>query len=211
VVIIISDIKLAALRESIRDQLSKNRYEHTLSVEKTVAYMGDIFLPLKKNELCAAALLHDITKEYSFEKQLKICNEFGIILRDDEKNVPEVLHGITAAAIIPLIYPSYVSDDIISSVRWHTTGYADMTMFDKIVCLADYIEDGRTHTECVEVRNYFKINVVQASDFKEKLYVLDFSLLSSLNNTIKHLENIKANINQDTLKARDWLTNQQLT
>lgn len=208
-VIIISDTKLDSLRENIRDQLSKKRYEHTLGVEKAVVYMSEVFLPRQKNELCAAALLHDITKEYSFEKQLKICKEFGIMLRDDEKNIPLVLHGITAAAIIPQIYSDYnISDDIISAVRWHTTGYADMTLFDKIVCLSDYIEDGRTHVECVEVRNYFKNHITRALDFEEKLYVLDASLLSSFNNTIKYLQNTKNKINQDTLKARNWLTNQ---
>ena len=203
----ISDIMLEYLRKDIRCRMSMKRYSHTLGVEKTAEYMSEIFLPFHKNEICAAALLHDITKEYSFEKQLKICNEFGIILRDDEKNVPQVLHGITASAIIPCEYPEYATDNIISAVRWHTTGYADMTLFDKIIFLADYIEDGRTHNECIEVRNAFKSNIINALNFTEQLEFLNCALLSSLNNTIRHLENFGRTVNLDTINAREWLTN----
>jgi len=152
-------------------------------------------------------LLHDITKEYSFEKQLKICNEFGIILRDDEKDVPEVLHGITAPVIISRFYPDYASDRVLSAVRWHTTGYADMTLFDKIICLADYIEDGREYVECIKVREFLKSNIDSECSFLKKLELLDIALLKSLKNTKEHLEKIGKIVNKDTVKAVEWLTN----
>lgn len=199
---------LNTLREEVRAQMSERRYKHTLGVENAAEYIAEFFIGLCKSELRAAALLHDITKEYSFEKQLKICNEFGIILRNDEIGVPEVLHGITAAAIIPRHYPNYASEDIISSVRWHTTGYADMTLFDKIICLADYIEEGREHYECVEVRNFFKSNIITASNYSEQINILNISLLKALNNTINHLNTTGKIINQDTIKARESLTKQ---
>ena len=207
-VIIISENMLNVLREEIRSQMSERRYKHTLGVENAVEYMAEFFITSRKSELRAAALLHDITKEYSFEKQLKICNEFGIILRDDEISVPEVLHGITAAALIPYYYPNYASEDIVSSVRWHTTGYENMTLFDKIICLADYIEDGREYCECIEVRNFFKSNIITALNYSERINILNISLLRSLSNTINHLESAGKTINQDTIKAKDWLTKQ---
>jgi len=207
VVIIINDNMLDVLRKDICSQMSEKRYKHTLGVEKAAKYMSDIFLPQEKNELCTAALLHDITKEYSFEKQLKICNEFGIILRDDEKDVPEVLHGITAPVIISRFYPDYASDRVLSAVRWHTTGYADMTLFDKIICLADYIEDGREYVECIKVREFLKSNIDSECSFLKKLELLDIALLKSLKNTKEHLEKIGKIVNKDTVKAVEWLTN----
>lgn len=206
-VIIISDNMLDDLREDISSQMSARRYKHTLGVEKAAEYMSEIFLPSYKNEIRASALLHDITKEYSFEKQLKICNEFGIILRDDEKEVPEVLHAITAPAIILCFYPDYSLDCILSAVRWHTTGYENMALFDKIICLADYIEDGREHSECIKVRDFFKSNIDLESGFSKKLEILDIALLKSLENTKKHLEDIGKIVNKDTIRAVEWLSN----
>lgn len=208
VVIIITENMLNALREEIRDQMSERRFKHTIGVENAVEFMADFFIVSRKLELRAAALLHDLTKEYSFEKQLKICNEFGIILRDDEISVPEVLHGITASVLIPRYYPAYASQDIVSSVRWHTTGHEFMTLFDKIVCLADYIEEGREYYECVEVRKFFKSNIITASNSSERMNILNISLLKALNNTINHLDISGKVINQDTINARNWLTKQ---
>ena len=206
-IVIIDDIMIESLRKDIEAKMSKSRYTHTLGVERAVVDIGENFFNEQLNELRVAALLHDITKEYSFEKQLKICDTFGIILRDDEKNIPEVLHGITAAALITDAYPEYVTNNIISSIRWHTTGCADMTLFDKILCLADYIEDGRTHPGCVFVRQYFKLNICQASQIEEKTNVLNTALLYSLNNTIEYLEKSQKPINRDTIEARNMLTN----
>ena len=87
--------------------------------------------------LRAAALLHDITKKCDFEKQLQYCAEFDIIIGNYDKLSPKTFHSKTAAAIIPRDFPEFDDEEIISGVRWHTTGHDGMTDFEAIVYLAD--------------------------------------------------------------------------
>ncbi len=181
---IITNNMLDVLRIQVKNVLSVNRFSHTLGVEETAAYIGAKLCPDKITELRVAALLHDITKELSLEKQLKICNEFGIILRDDEVLAPAIIHSITAAAIIPSKYPRFCSCDIISAVRWHTTGCADMSLFDKIICLSDYIEPNRQYEECRELRNYLKCVFSKEDDEVTLVNCLNSSLLNSFENTV---------------------------
>lgn len=200
--------QLDALRNTVADNISAVRFEHTLGVERAAAGISRVLCPEKLTLLCGAALLHDITKEYSFEKQLKICNEFGIILRNDEKNSPQILHAITAAAVIPSEYPDFACPELISAVRWHTTGRADMTLADKIIFLADYIEDGRRYESCRDLRESFWCGLTSARDDKSRLNCLDTAVLAELKGTIRSLGERGLAVNADTLRAADYITNQ---
>ena len=78
---------LDALREAVRTYYTEKRYGHALCVEEEAARLGEIFLPGRIHALRAAALLHDITKKFDLEKQLKCCADFGII-------IPLIIHFI---------------------------------------------------------------------------------------------------------------------
>ena len=70
---------LRKLAGEVRPYLTEKRYAHTRAVEREAARLGEIYLPERVNALRASALLHDITKKESVEKQLQLCREFGII------------------------------------------------------------------------------------------------------------------------------------
>ena len=59
--------QLDALRNTVAGNISAARFEHTLGVERAAAGIRRVLCPQKLKLLCGAALLHDITKEYSFE------------------------------------------------------------------------------------------------------------------------------------------------
>ena len=84
-----SEEQLKKLRENISGLMSEKRFHHTAEVEKMAARIGEIYAPDKVDILRAAALLHDITKEYSTEKQLQICREFGIITSKQDILTPK--------------------------------------------------------------------------------------------------------------------------
>lgn len=88
-----------------------------------------------------AGILHDITKNLSYEKQLKLCKKYGIMLSNAEKESPALLHAITGAAFARDRFG--VPEKIVSAIRWHTTGKPDMTRLEKIIYLADYTEPNR--------------------------------------------------------------------
>ena len=198
---IITEESLISLREGIKPYLDEKRYHHTLAVEREAIRLGEIYLPEKVTSLRAAALLHDITKKCDFEKQLQYCREFGIIMNEYDIRSPKTFHARTAAALISADFPCFATDEIISGVRWHTTGHDKMTTFEAIVYLADYIEDTRTFADCITLRRFFWDGISAGRD-KDKL--LSETMIMSFDMTMKNLIEEKAPIDTDTVQARSY-------
>ena len=201
---IITDTMLDALRASVKSRLSDFRWSHTAGVERMAERLAQIFAPERANELRAAALLHDITKEKKTDEQIEICKKYGYSLRDDEIGSPAILHAITAALVIPHEYPELATDEMISAVRWHTTGRDGMTLAEKIIYLADYIEDTRKYDECIALRNMFfdaKPEKMTAEAAQEHL---DRVILRSLEMTVNDIKSKGGAVCADTLLAQRY-------
>ena len=155
-----SEIKpsdIIELRERIKEHISGKRYSHTLAVESEMINLCRIFYLGEQETLTlqAAALLHDITKEKYTEEQIALCKRGNIPFGEDECASPKVFHSITAEVIIKECFPEYAMEPILSPIRYHTTGRENMTLGEKLLYLADYIEATRTFPDCVELRNEF--------------------------------------------------------
>jgi len=201
--ITVTDEMLDALREAVRAYQTEKRYRHTLAVEREAAALGEIFLPEDKARLRAAALLHDITKIYDTEKQLKCCEEFDIIVGVEDIAAPKLFHAKTGAAVAKRDFSSYCDADILSAIRWHTTGRAGMSVFEMLIYLADYIEDTRTFEDCVVLRRYFYDNIAKAETAEERAEVLRKTMIRSFDMTIGCLIGEGALVDRDTVDARN--------
>ena len=199
----ITEEKLLQLRESVKAYISEKRYAHTLGVEREAARLCEVYAPEKGYEMRAAALLHDITKEYSLEKQLKICEKFGIMVDALDKMTPKTFHQRTAAALIPTLFPEYDTPDIVSAVRYHTTGKADMSLCECILYLADYIEDTRTFPDCVKLREHFYTGLEKCKSADERLALLYDTMVISFDMTMSGLISDGVPICHDTVDARN--------
>ncbi len=207
----ISENMLDALREKVSSSMSEKRFRHTAEVEKMAAYLGELYAPDKIMMLRAAALLHDTTKEYIPAWHLKVCAEKDIQLDVDAPFAPKTLHAITAAALIPESFPEFCDEEIISCVRWHTTGRADMTLCEKLIYLADYIDMSRTFEDCVRLRELFMSKDVAAMSREERLRHLDDILIVSYGMTVKGLLEDDLPVSVDTIKARNQLIREKLS
>ena len=202
----ISEKKLNILRISVCEGLSEYRARHILEVEKMAARLGELYLPkIKLNKLRAAALLHDITKELKTDEQIKLCEKYRIELSESDMNSPKTLHAITAAAVIPEKYPEFADDKIISAVRWHTTGKAGMSVFEKLIFLADYIDMSRSFEDCVTLRNFFWNSAPEDMDMPSRNELLRQTLLQACDFTLRSLEKEGAHISHYTLEMRNDL------
>ena len=197
--------KIDDLRDKLAGEMSEFRFRHTLGVEKEAVRLGELYAPDKIPLLRAAALLHDITKENTFEKQLQLCYELGIMLKDSEKSSPKTLHAITGAAVIERDFPEFADPELVSAVRWHTTGKENMSICDKIIYLADYIEENRKYEDCVSLRQYFWQENPQKMARLDRLAHLSRTLVISFDMTIRSLEAEGATIDENTTKARLYL------
>ena len=190
-------------KSSIMAVQKEKRYKHTIGVANEALNLGRIFLPEKAEKLYLAGLLHDITKEYSTEEQLVLCDKYKLVV--DKNIAPKLLHSKTGAELAKEKFGvDYVDDEVYRGIYYHTTGRSDMTLFEIIIYLADYIEDGRTFEDCVYLRNYFYDNIENANSYEEKLEVLRKTMVLSFDLTIKNLIDEGKRIDKDTIDSRNY-------
>ena len=201
----INENMLESLCASLEDVMSPKRYRHTVEVENMVARLAELYAPEKKQMLRAAALLHDITKEYSTEQHREVCERSGIEVTVLMESAPKTFHAITAAALIPTLYPEFAEEEIISCVRWHTTARADITVPEALVYLADYIDMSRTFEDCVALRHYFWDAEPEKMSAQERAEHLRKTLILSLDMTIGALIEDGMTVSPDTFEARNSL------
>ena len=98
-----------------------------------------------------------------------------------------VYHSLTAPYVIKKDFPEFAVPDILSAVRNHTTGSPDMSVFDEIIFIADYVEEGRTYPACIEVRERLFNFILRSQDAEECISFLHDAAIASLDNTIVSL------------------------
>ena len=200
-----SEEMLVNLREKVKYEMGEKRYFHTLEVEKMAIRLGEIYANDQIPTLRAAALLHDVTKERTTDEHIAICEGAGLLVLKAERKSPKMFHAKTAALIIPDKYPEFASAEVISAVRYHTTGKADMSILEKIIYLADYIDMSRTFEDCVELRNFFFDFDFEKASEEEKISHLNDTLIMSYNLTIRGLLEDDKHIDKTTFEARNYL------
>ena len=151
----VTEKEIDHLRSMLSLRIGEQRFRHTLGVEETIASLGELYLPNEVLRLRVAALLHDLTKEWTAEEQLSFCRKQNIPLSPEEIAAPKVLHAKTAAFLAERDYAALVDQEIVKAIREHTVGAPDMSVFSALLYLADYIEPTRTYPECVALRRAF--------------------------------------------------------
>ncbi len=197
----VRDVEL--LRERVGARLSEKRFKHTLGVEKAAFLLAKSCLPDDLHSLCAAALLHDIAKEYTDDEIISFIEADGIILGDDELSSPAVLHSFAAPFIIKRDFSEFCDEKILSACKNHTLGSPDMSIFDEIIFIADYIEDGRSYESCIKVREalYSSLTDDRIQNIKE----LHKAVISSIDYTKSSLEISGKHINSKMLLTRNTI------
>lgn len=195
----------AALREEILRELSPKRFRHTVAVEEMVARLAELYCPDQSDALRVAALLHDVTKEWSVERHCAFCEAHGIALTEQDRVAHKTLHARTAAALIPEKFPQCNNQTVVSAVRWHTTGHAGMTLPEKLLYLADYIDLSRKFKDCVILRRYFWGAEPESMNPAERAALLRETLILSYDMTIASLTADGLPIAEDTTRARNEL------
>lgn len=147
------------MRKGILSRLKGYRYQHSLGVERAAVWLAGKYGG-DPEKAAAAGILHDITKHLSPQEQLNLCEKYGIIPCTVEKSEPKMLHGKTAAAIARVEYG--MPEDVCDAIACHTTGKHGMTILDKILYLADYIEETRDFPGVEKARELAKADIDRA-------------------------------------------------
>lgn len=133
-----------ALLEVLKNRLNPKRFAHVLGVAETAMKYAKLYgADIEKAEI--AGLLHDCTKDYDYETQLKLLETYGCPARDEDKTKP-IIHSVTAP--VSAKYDFGIDDkEILNALRYHTTGRAGMTLLDKIIYVADFTEPTRDYSD----------------------------------------------------------------
>ena len=192
------------IREIVKCYVSEKRFSHTLGVEKEAFNLGMIFLPEKAEKLMLTGLLHDITKDFTTEKQLELCKQYGICVNLDNLT-PKLLHSKTGCEFALRTFGKDVVDkEIYNGILYHTTGRENMSLFEAIIYLADYIEETRTFEDCIQLRKYFYDGIKGTNSYLERIEVLRKTMILSFDLTIKNLIIEGKRIDNDTINARNY-------
>lgn len=182
-----SEKQIDSLRKSVEARISPKRFKHILGVENMAVKIGEFIIPDRTDELRVAALLHDISKEYSDEKQISIMEQNKIVISEETRASKALWHSITAPLVVQEEYPDFSDEDILSAVYNHTVGSMDMSVFDEIIMLSDYIEEGRAYQACIELRSEFLEDLASSKSSLDAEIALHNAVVKSLDNTINEL------------------------
>lgn len=139
---------LEALRRRVTAE-QPGRAAHILGCEETAADLARIW-GADEEKARFAALLHDCTKQYSHAEQLKFVEKYDILVDKDFDRFPPIAHAFTGAAVARAEFGA--DEEVENAVRWHTTGRPGMSLLEKILYLADYIEPTRSFPGLEETR-----------------------------------------------------------
>ncbi|ASB88286.1 bis(5'-nucleosyl)-tetraphosphatase (symmetrical) YqeK [Bacillus sonorensis] len=173
----------------VKEQLTEQRYTHTVGVMETAVKLAERFgADVKKAE--TAAIFHDYAKFRPKE-------EMKQIILDENKSLEvldfhhELWHAPAGASLVKTEV-GITDEDVLSAIRYHTSGRPGMTLLEKIIYVADYIEPGRLFPGVDEVRALAEEN-------------LDLALIQALKNTITFLLKKNQAVFPDTIATYNAL------
>lgn len=174
----------------LRRTLTRKRFIHSLNVMDTAENLAkEQGYDLEKAKL--AGLLHDCARDIKQGELIAICEKRGIGLNYVELAQPYLLHG--AAGMILAEEKYGIKDrEILNAIRYHTTGRENMTLCEKIIFTADYIEPGREQPGIGTIREMAPMD-------------LDSACLEILGNIIVFVVGKNLMLHGDTVRARNFL------
>jgi len=174
-----------ALLAQVRAQMHEKRYQHTLGVAESARRLAERYgADPKKAEL--AGFVHDYCKCWPVERmrQILIRHDYPQDLLHGEK---ELWHAFAGAIVIQSEL-GITDPEVLQAVRYHTTGRPGMSLLEKVVCVADYIEPNRSFPGVEQIRELAGKN-------------LDEALAAALGGTIRFLIEQRKTVYPLTLEA----------
>lgn len=188
------DDKILKLQHTLKKELDEDRYQHTLGVMYTSASMAMRY-GADVTQALLAGLLHDCAKCIPGDKKIHLCEKYGFPVSDVEYENPGLLHARLGAYLAEKKY--HIHDrEIIHAISSHTTGRPGMSLLEKIVFIADYIEPGRR-----ELPNMKEVRPLAFKDIDQCLYRI-------LEDSLVYLNSRNISVDPMTQKTYDYYKNE---
>ena len=177
----------------LEKRLTPSRLAHTRGVFNTALELAGRY-GADEEKAGLAAILHDAAKNLGAAQLLSLAGQEGIIVDIVQQQAPDLLHG-PVAAVLARRELTIADEDVLRAIAIHTTGAPGMSILDKVIYLADYIEPGRNFPGVLELRRTAARN-------------LDQAVLQAMDGTLRHVIDRGLLIHPLTVAARNWLLEQ---
>ena len=144
------DIVFETLVKKLTSNLSSKRMSHSIGVSNSAVELA-VQYGAKPDKARVAGLLHDCARELSSNTLLQLAEGFGILVNDIELVSPFLLHAPVGACLVRVEF-GVTDEEILQAIQYHTTGRPDMSLLDKVIFLADYIEPNRSFPGVQHIR-----------------------------------------------------------
>ena len=192
----IENIDTKQIIEKLNTMLKPKRLEHSINVAKCAIKLSEIY-GYDKEKAYLAGLVHDCAKYFTKEQIDSYVEKYNIELDPLEVDNIALSHSIIGSFAIQDVF-NIQDMDIINAVRYHTTGRENMSTLEKIIFMADMIE---------EDRNFPGVDELRKLSFNGQL---DKALITSLNNTIKFVIENNQLIHPRSVSARNYLMQENI-
>lgn len=184
------------LLKGIKEYITEERFRHSIGVMDTAVRLAGIY-GCKEDKVEIASLLHDVARDMPLEKMQYIIRKKGLDFRDSEviMNDPLLLHGYTGKVIAEERFDIH-DQEILRSIELHTTGGECMSLLDKVLFVADYIESGRAFIGVKKARILAYRNIDSAA-----LYIFKSLLIHLLRKGVFICKNTLLGYNELIMKT----------
>ena len=183
------NLPMPELEKVVISLLNPNRVNHVLGCRDTAARLARIW-GVDETDAARAGMLHDVTKAIDGPLQLTLCREYGKVLSDFSVKYPKTLHALTGSLVAERIFGE--NEKVVAAIASHTTGKGNMTMLEKIIYVADYMEPNRDFPGVDKLRHYAETD-------------MDEALKLGLTMTLEHLKRQGAEVSPESREALEYL------
>ena len=186
--------------KKLRKKLDEHRYIHSIGVAHTAV---SLMMAHGHTETCpdkglyeinmayTAGLLHDCAKCLDDEERDRLCKKYQVELTQMEKEHPFLIHAKLGAVLAKEKY-GVTDPQILSAIRFHTTGKPEMTTLEAIIFSADFIEPNRKMLDCLPA-----IRTEIYRDLPKAIHMI-------LKQTLVHLEHRNQPVDENSLRAIEY-------
>lgn len=174
----------------LRDWIDERRLSHSINVSRCAAKLARHYgADVEKAEL--AGLVHDCAKNLPTDKAFELAKKYNYEPDTVTRMNPVLLHAPLGSFLVQELF-DIQDTEILNAIAWHTTGRKNMTLLEKIICLADFIEEGRQYRGVDKIRELAFLDINRA-------------LLMGMELTIKYVLEKGVLLHPKTVEARNAL------
>lgn len=178
------------IKDKLKKELKPSRYLHSIGVEEVSHDLALIHgYDIKKARL--AGILHDCAKDLSDEELLEASRTYQLSVSEIENRCPFLLHAKVGAVYADRFY-GIKDQEILNAIKYHSTGRPAMTLPEKIVFTADYIEPYRKPLP--------RIDEIRKASYEN----LDLAVLMILENMLEYFKKTAAEIDTTTIDTYEY-------